>query len=918
MNTFVIADVIRPILGIDFLQKFKMSVDLHRRRLLHSGMATLFTSTTGQLTGVNVIDNISARALGLLKRFPEVTDTSKATTAKNHSAECFIETVGPPVRMAPRKLPTEKLKTAQQYFQLMCQAGICRRSNSPWSSGLHMVPKKDGTWRPCGDYRRLNNATVRDSYPLPHLHEFAANIQGSKVFSKVDLVKGYHQILMHAPDIPKTAITMPFGLFEFVRMPFGLKNAAQAFQRMMDSVTQNLPGIFVYLDDVLVAFRSEEQHEQHLQGLFQVLSKFGLVINQQKCGFGVTELEFLGHMVSADRIRPLPEKVDAIQRFSQPQSLKSLQRFLGLVNFYRRFLPNAAGVLRPLTDALAGGAKQLRWTQPMEAAFEEIKTNIATATLLAHPRADAQLYLHTDASMKAIASAVHQMDGNELQPLAFFSRRTSAAEAKYSAYDLDLLAVYSSIIKFRHMLEGRRVKIFTDQKPLTSAFFKVNDPVSNRQRNQLAFISEFVTDIAHIPGKDNVVADALSRQHDDSCEEATVSAIAHLLADIDLDRLALDQRPDPVGQSGHSLRLQEVKFPGVETPVWCDSSKGTARIVVPQPWTRKIFYAVHNLAYPSAKATLAIISQSYVWPNMRKDVHAWTKACTPCARSKVARHTVQPVTPIETPASRFEHVHVDVIGPFPQEQGMKYILTIMDRTTRWPEAVPMPDAKSDNVIRALVGGWISRYGVPRTVTTDRGAQFTSDAWRRSMSQLGIEASTTTAYHPQANGLVEWFHRSLKNALRCAVTTSESWTRSLPWVQLRLRNALRSDTAASAAEVIYSTPLRVPGLCFQQQVAKESTAELQLQKARDKVSKYTPIVLNMKKFKQTPFIPATLRKAKFVFIRDDTLAKKPLVPRYSGPFKVLHKDWHNYTFLLNMGHKQDTVSASRLKAASLGS
>ena len=373
-----------------------------------------------------------------------------------------------------------------------------------------MVAKKDGTSRPCGDYRRLNERTTGDAYPIPHLHDLTSDLAGCHIFSKIDLVKGYHQVPVRAKDVPKTAIATPFGLFEFLRMPFGLKNAAQTFQRLMDNVTGQLPGVFAYIDDVLVASPSAEQHESDLRRLFDALKRFGLVVNSSKCVFGVRELEFLGHHVSARGIRPLAAKVDAVRRFERPRSIKSLQRFLGLVNFYRRFLPNIAATMRPLTDALSGAPRQLTWTDAMTSAFEATKNRLATAALLFHPIPNADLQINTDASTRAIAGAIHQIVDGRPQPLGFFSRRTTPAESRYSAYDLELLAIYSTIVKFRHVLEGRRFKIFTDQKPLTSAFFKARDPVSNRQRHQLAYISEFATDVAHVPGFENVVADALT------------------------------------------------------------------------------------------------------------------------------------------------------------------------------------------------------------------------------------------------------------------------------------------------------------------------------------------------------------------------------------------------------------------------
>ena len=299
---------------------------------------------------------------------------------------------------------------------------------------------------------------------------------------------------------------------------------------------------------------------------------------------------------------------------------------------------------------------------------------------------------------------------------------------------------------------------------------------------------------------------------------------------------------------------------------------------------------------------------------MRKDVLGWSRSCRAYQSSKVARHTKPPVVPISVPAARFSHVHVDLVGPFAPDRGFTHLLTIIDRMTRWPEAVPIANTTAEVVVQAFLGAWVSRFGVPETVLSDRGAQFTSEVWRKSLTWLGIDVSVTTSYHLQANGLVQRFHRTLKNALRCAVRTSKSWSRSLPWVLLGLRHALKIDTATSTAEVVYGAPFRVPGLCFQS--SQSSTVSEQLELARANVASFTPQSLDLRRFKISPFIAKELRTAEYVYVRDDRLGKPSLAPKYSGPFKVLAKEWDNHTFLLDLGKKEDVVSLSRLKAASL--
>ena len=484
-----------------------------------------------------------------------------------------------------------------------------------------------------------------------------------------------------------------------------------------------------------------------------------------------------------------------------------LRQFLGFVNFYRRFLPNVAAVQAPLNQFLVGAQKndkrEVPWTEEAEKAFNKTKTDLAEATLLSHPSMDAPTRVVSDASDTQLGGALEQLQRGAWRPLALLSRKFTPAQTRYSAYDRELTAIYESIKAFKHFLEGRDFLIVTDHKPLIHAFQQRLDKASPRQRRQLSFISQYSTRLEYIPGVNNVVVDAWSR----------VETI-RLPLEFDLVELARLQKDDPElaqlrESSDHSLNLKCIKWGEDHNRIFCDLSGPAFRPYIPAPLRKRVFELFHNPAHGSAKVTDQVIRQRYVWPDMQREIKALYKNCLDCQQSKISRHDTTNPSQFTAPDGRFQDVHMDIIGPMTNCDG--YCLTLIDRFSRWTEAIPLKDITAQTVSRAFFDNWISRFGAPRLLTTDQGAQFESQLFAALLSLIGCQRIRTTAYHPAANGMIERWHRSLKAAIMCH--NDRNWLRQLSTVLLGLRTHVRLDTGASPAEYLYGTTLRVPGEFF---------------------------------------------------------------------------------------------------------
>ncbi|KAJ0493125.1 putative nucleotidyltransferase, Ribonuclease H [Helianthus annuus] len=566
-----------------------------------------------------------------------------------------------PVNVRPYRYPRYQKEIMTSLIQDMLKDGVIKPSNSPYSSPVLLVRKKDGSWRFCVDYRALNAITVKDRFPIPTVDELLDELHGATIFSTIDFTSGYHQIRLAEADTHKTAFRTVDGHYEFLVMPFGLTNAPSTFQATMNDVFRNALRryVLVFFDDILIYSATRDQHYQHLHSVFQTLANINFFAKPSKCIFAVDSISYLGHIISSKGVEAEPDKLQAIQNWPTPSSLTNLRGFLGLTGYYRRFVRDYARIAAPLTDILKKPA--FKWTPEASIAFDKLKSSMVSLITLTLPNFTRPFDVTTDASNVAIGAVLSQGD----RPIAFFSKKMCPRMQASSAYVRELYAITEAVKKWRQYLLGRKFNIFTDQQSLKHLLSQVvQTPEQYRWATKLL---GFDFEIFYKPGKENKVAHALSRI------ENPVMFATSFYTPVWLNVLKEYYKSDAGSDFAATMLKNNTgssQFQFKDGLLFHES-----KLFIPECNNIRelLLCEYHNSTiggHSGIKATMKRLSAVFTWPKLKASVSDFIRKCQVCQQVKYPNHKPYGVLqPLPIPSTVWQDISMDFITHLPLSQG---------------------------------------------------------------------------------------------------------------------------------------------------------------------------------------------------------------------------------------------------------
>ncbi|UYV72300.1 hypothetical protein LAZ67_9002523 [Cordylochernes scorpioides] len=710
----------------------------------------------------------------------QITESSKILetlpVAKDIEYKIFVDTSVPPVQQKLRRLPPVLLDEVHKEIQRLVEMDIIEPIvTSKWISPIVVSKKKDSSIRLCVDLREPNKAVILDAYPISLIEDILSSLHGYKVFNNLDLSQAYHQIRLHPDSRYLTAFITHMGIYQFKRLPYGLSSAPGAFQRYLSELLIDIKDVSCYLDDIIIGGSSMEDHDKKLNQVLSRLREVNLMLNDAKSIYRQKSLKFLGHIIDDNGVHLDEELMKPLLDAPPPKDKSGLRSVIGMINWFQKYIPNKSTIMEPLQKLLKKSVP-FKWRGEHAKALQTVKGSLKKGQVLALFCPKLPTVITTDASHSGIGCVVSQLsEKREERIVACASRTLSDAERKYSIVEKEALACVWACEKFRRWVWGLKFTLRTDQSSLTTLLTtKGNDRAGLRIARWSARLMNFDYNIEYKKGRDNVLPDYLSRSSLSSHED--YDGEVELIASINQDMLAISEEeflrecslcPEIIAlkeqlmkpwSNNESSQLNKYFRLRKDLSVQEDlilNEKG--KILVPVSLRNKLLSFAHK-AHQGMVRTKQRLRESYWWPGMDKDVEDLVTTCWVCKNHDKRLKSIRvPITPVERPANPWTKLGLDIVGPFiDTEIGLKFAITLIDYTSKWPE-VFYTNKTTSKVIINFLEDVFSREGFPRQIVTDNGTPFISEEFEDFLGRNGIKHIRTANYHPACNGEVENFN-----------------------------------------------------------------------------------------------------------------------------------------------------------------
>jgi len=837
---------------------------------------------------------------------------------KDFQLKLHIDSSVRPVAQPTRRVPFHMRKQVEQKIKELLDLDVIEevKGPSPWVSPLVVVPKSSTDIRICVDMRLANRAVIRERHPIPTMEEILHDMNGSTVFSKLDIRMAYHQIELDSTSRQITTFTSHVGLFQYKRLMFGINAAPEMYQHIISQTLQGCEGVKNLSDDIIVHGKNKEEHDARLRSVLQRLRESGLTLNKSKCKFNMKKLVFFGHVFTDKGVKPEESKVQAIINARRPDSPSEVRSFLGLVNFSARYIPDMATIAEPLRR-LTHSKQTWKWEEEQENAFNALKRRLASTEVMAYFSTEAETRIIVDASPVGLGAILtqQQQDGS-YQPVIYASRTLTDTEKRYSQTEKEALAVVWGCERFQIYLLGSRFELITDHKPLEVIYSTKSKPCARIERWVLR-LQPFEFTVKYKPGPTNA-ADALSRltQTDSPNEENEGDDYIRYVMQHSIPKAfymeeiqkATEEDEELCGVMRHLQNSHEDKYKGVykkditEMSV-CDDIvlKGT-RIVMPESLRNRTLKLAHE-THQGIVRTKQLMREKVWWPSLNKDIEKLISTCHVCQVLSDHDMRPEPMRPTELPSRPWEHISIDLCGPFPTGENL---LVVVDYYSRWPEVGLLKSTNTQSVIKAL-DKIFARHGLPDKLTSDNGPQFRSEEFREFLQRNAIQHRKTTPYWPQANGEVERMNRSILKAIRAANLEKKNWRSELQNFLLAYRTTPHATTGKSPAELLMNRKLRTK-LPVVLETVKNSDVKLKDSSMKTKGKEYADTVRKAEK--------STISVGDKIILRQKHENK--LSPKFNPiPYTVVEKKGNAVT-LRSMDNQNILRNSSQMKKYSCAS